>query len=150
MLLGPPQTALSRKKTWEMCFYNFRSIILYFSTICFFVSMMSRFLSLKFTSCHVTSSSSYPQGVIQQSCVALTVTTQMVQLACAHGANETWGESHHLFFSLQLPFFPSVNVCHSRWLCPSPPPAASVSTALPRCLSLLSLQPRECVLSRCC
>lgn len=55
---------------------------------------------------HVTSSSSYLPGVIQQLCVALTVTTQMVQLASAHGTTAAaWGEPHHLFFSLQLPFF---------------------------------------------
>lgn len=56
------------------------------STTCFFVSTMSRLLSLKFTCCHVPSSSSDLPGVVQQLCVALTVTTQMAQLASAHGA----------------------------------------------------------------
>lgn len=78
-------------------------------------------------------------GCYQPLCVAITVTTQMVQRAPTHGSNTARGSRHFFssLFSLHLPlFFPSVNVCHSLRLCPSSAPAAPVSPALPCCPSL--------------
>lgn len=85
--------------------YNFRCIVLYFAP---YVSLFPWCPGYRPWSSHPAMSRPRPRicQVLFSSCVALTDTTQMVQLASAHGggAAAACGESHHLFFSLQLPF----------------------------------------------
>lgn len=81
-------------------------------------------------------------GCYQPLCVALTVTTQMVQRAPTHGSNTARGSRHFFssLFSLHLPLFSppstSVTLCASVRLLHLLPPSPPLCLAVRLCLCL--------------